>query len=145
VGSVTLTVSDAANSLSTTVSVTVQAAPAMLTLAPVGSPPATAGAPFSFTVTAQDQLGNTITSYTGVVHFPSSDTAAGVALPPDSSLTNGQGTFTATLVRAGSQTVTVSDNAGSRPGSMTETVTAAPASHLALVTTSNSAATAGTS
>jgi len=145
VGSVTLTVSDAANSLSTTVSVTVQAAPAILTLAPVGSPTATAGAPFSFTVTAQDQLGNTVTSYAGVVHFTSSDTAAGVALPPDSSLTNGQGTFTATLVRAGSQTLTASDNVSSRPGSMTETVTAAPASHLGLVTTSKSAATAGTS
>jgi hypothetical protein len=143
VGSQTLTVSDAASSLSTTVPVTVNAAPAMLVLAPVGAATATAGAPFSFTVTAEDPFGSVITTYAGVVHFASSDTSTGVTLPPDSTLTNGQGTFTATMIRAGSQTITASDNVGSGSSPTTMTVTAAPASHLVLTATSGSTTTAG--
>lgn len=43
--------------------------------------PATAGTPFSVTVTAQDAGNHTVTGYTGTVHFTSSDSQA--ALPAD--------------------------------------------------------------
>src|SRR5260370_20244904 len=49
VGSQSITVSDAANALSTTVSVTVNAAPAILALPPVGPATPTPGPPFSST------------------------------------------------------------------------------------------------
>src|SRR5207247_941413 len=93
-GSQTVTVADAANSLSTTVTVIVRAASATrLALATTTVP--TAGQAFSFTVTAQDPFGNTDPAYAGSVRFTSSDTSAGVVLPADATLTNGQGTFSA--------------------------------------------------
>ncbi len=59
------------------------------------------------TVTAQDESGNTVTTYTGTVHFTSSDSQA--ILPSDSTLNSGTGTFTVTLKTAGSETITASD------------------------------------
>src|SRR5207302_1309647 len=47
------------------------------------------------------------TSYGGTVHFTSSDGQA--TTPNDSTLTNGTGTFSATLKTAGSQTLTATD------------------------------------
>ena len=64
-----------------------------------------AGAPFSITVTAQDDSGNTVTGYTGTVHFTSSDYQA--VLPADATLTNGVGTFMVRMHLVGSQTITV--------------------------------------
>ena len=107
-GAQTLTASDAANGLSTTVSTTVTAQAASR-LAMVTSANPTAGTSFTFAVTAQDQYGNTDTSYAGTVHFTSTDTAAGVSLPPNSTLTSGQRTFSATLITVGSQTITGTD------------------------------------
>ncbi|TMF08966.1 MAG: hypothetical protein E6I37_15775 [Chloroflexi bacterium] len=107
-GAQTLVVSDAANSLSTTVS-TVVTAQAASRLAMVTSASPTAGTSFTFSVTAQDPYGNTDANYAGTVHFTSTDTSAGVSLPPDSTLTNGQRTFSATLIRVGSQTITGTD------------------------------------
>ena len=57
------------------------------------------GIPAAFTVTAHDPYGNVATSYTGTIHFTSSDSAA--ALPPNSTLTGGVGVFTATLRNIG--------------------------------------------
>src|SRR6185436_9465647 len=54
-----------------------------------------AGFPFSFTVTALDQFNHTAVDYAGIVHFTSTDPEA--TLPGNSNLTNGTGTFTATL------------------------------------------------
>jgi len=98
---------------------------------------ATAGGPFSFTVTAQDQNGNADPGYAGTLHFTSSDTSAGVMLPPDSQLSGGQGTFSATLIRAGysagyATTIVVSDAANSLSATLQVTVKAAPADHLRL-------------
>jgi len=73
----------------------------------------TAGQAFTVTVTAENQQGNPVDGYTGTVHFSSSDISPGVLLPADSTLTNGQGTFSVTLATAGPQTVTVSDSANS--------------------------------
>ena len=92
--------------------------PASFSLTNTGAPathfsvvaPASAsqGVPLSFTVTALDASGNTVTGYTGNVHFTSSDGAA--TLPANATLTSGIGTFSATLVTAGNQTITATDS-----------------------------------
>jgi N,N-dimethylformamidase beta subunit-like protein len=140
-----LTASDAASSYAATATLTVNAAPAtQLVMATTSAPATTAGNSFGFTVTAEDQFGNTDLAYAGTVHFTTSDGSPGVVLPPDSTLANGTGTFSATLDRAGSQSVTAVDRATpSVAGSFTVTVKPAPANHLALAKVSGSAATAG--
>ena len=65
---------------------------------------ATANVAFSFTVTAQDPFNNTVTSYAGTVKFTSTDGTA--TLPANSTLTNGTGTFNATLKVAGNLATT---------------------------------------
>jgi hypothetical protein len=86
----------------------------------------------SFTVTALTSPGVTWTSYTGTVHFTSSDPQA--VLPADYTFTSadlGVHTFTAVLKTAGSQTITATDTTtGSVTGSESTTVTAAAASNL---------------
>ncbi|HEV3081124.1 MAG TPA: fibronectin type III domain-containing protein, partial [Gemmataceae bacterium] len=67
----------------------------------------TAGTAGNFAVTAKDPYGNTATGYTGTVRFTSSDSQA--ALPANSTLTNGAGSFTATLKTAGAQSLTATD------------------------------------
>ncbi len=56
---------------------------------------------------ALDQFGNTAIAYTGTVHFTSTDLAS--ILPADSTLTDGTGTFTATLKTPGLETLTATD------------------------------------
>ena len=68
-----------------------------------------AGQPLTFTVTALDQFNNAAFAYGGTVQFTSSDTNALAQLPSPSTLTSGSGTFTATLITAGHQTITASD------------------------------------
>ena len=68
---------------------------------------ATAGAPVTVTVTAQDIANATVPDYSGTVHFTSSDGSA--VLPANSTLTSGVGTFAVTLKTSGSQTVAVND------------------------------------
>jgi Galactose oxidase, central domain/Kelch motif len=68
---------------------------------------AAAGTAFNFTVTALDAGNNVVASYSGRVHFTSTDGRA--VLPANSALTNGTGTFSATLMTGGSQTITVTD------------------------------------
>jgi hypothetical protein len=63
-------------------------------------PAATAGTAFQFTVTALDASGSTVTTYSGTIHFTSSDGKAG--LPSNQMLINGVGTFSATLNSPGS-------------------------------------------
>ena len=138
-GSQTVTVSDAANALTTTATMGVTAAAAnSLALATAASPKA--GTPFQFTVTAKDSFGNTDTSYAGTVHFTSSDSASGVSLPADGSLTNGQQTFSATLVTLGSQTITATG--ATITGTLSVTVSPGNASKLVLATSGTP--TAGT-
>jgi outer membrane protein assembly factor BamB len=107
------------------------------------APSPTAGAAFSFTVTAVDQFGSTDAGYAGTLHFVSTDTSPGVLLPPDSTLTTGQGTFSATLERAGQQTITATDTVNaSITGSLTVTVGAAAGTRFG-VTTTTATPTAG--
>ena len=71
--------------------------------------PATAksGTAFDLTVTALDAENNVAKSYTGAMHFLSTDSQA--ILPGDSTLTDGTGTFSTILVTAGSQSITATD------------------------------------
>jgi len=68
--------------------------------------PRTAGVAGSVTVTAKDAYGNTVTGYTGTVHFTSTDTKA--ILPADYvflAADHGVHTFSVTLKTAGTQTI----------------------------------------
>src|SRR5207237_10653655 len=86
----------------------------------------------SFTITALDAFNNTATGYAGMAHFTSSDAQA--VAPADSTLTNGVGTFSATLKTAGNQSITATDTVN---GTITGTqrgivVSAAGATHYAV-------------
>lgn len=70
----------------------------------------TAGGAFNFTVSALDSGNNVVPSYNGTVTFAApSDNGIQKSLPANSTLTNGTGTFSATLVTAGNQTITATD------------------------------------
>ncbi len=111
-GRQTLTVSDTATRaiVGGTV-VTVMTAPVASSLVVTGFPTSiNGGQPGSFTVTARDATGNTLTGYRGTVHFVSSDPQA--QLPADYTFTaadNGVHMFTATLNTIGTQAVTALD------------------------------------
>ena len=100
----------------------------------------TPGTAFNMTVTALDGGGNIVTSYSGTVHFTSSDAAA--VLPGNATLTNGTGNFSATLKTLGSQTITATDTATSIAGSTAIATGAGAATHLSVSTPAT--ATAGT-
>jgi hypothetical protein len=70
---------------------------------------ASAGATFNFTVAALAASGQAATSYSGTVHFTSTDGKA--VLPANSTLVNGTGTFSVTLKTVGSQSITATDTA----------------------------------
>jgi uncharacterized repeat protein (TIGR01451 family) len=73
---------------------------------------ATVGIPFPITVTALDEHNETVTTYTGTLHFTSPDRAA--VLPSDTALVNGTGTLTVTLNTAGLQSIVATDTANSQ-------------------------------
>ena len=101
----------------------------------------TAGVSGSVTVTAYDAYGDVATGYAGMVQFASSDGQA--VLPADSTLSSGTGTFSVTLVTAGSQSITVTDTSDSSvTGSLAVTVVANVATQL-VVTSSSGTQTAG--
>src|SRR5438445_2617071 len=96
---------------------------------------ATAGVARSVTVTAQDAFGNVAKSYTGTVHFTSTDSQAG--LPADYTFVggdNGVHSFSVTLKTAGAQSITATDktNATITGTESGITVAAAAASRLAV-------------
>jgi len=67
------------------------------------------GTSLNFTVTALDSSNNTVASYSGTVHFTSTDPHA--QLPLDSTLVSGSKVFSAKLTTAGSQMITATDTA----------------------------------
>ena len=133
-GSKTVTATDTTTSSITGVSgsITVSAATPVATQFKVAAPStATSGTAISVVVTAEDANGNTVTGYSGTLHFTSTDTAA--SLPSNSTLTNGTGTFSVTLNSTGSKTITATDTVTSSitgsSGSITvtsETTSSAP-------------------
>ena len=69
------------------------------------------GTTFPITVYAVDGNNNLVFTYSGTLHFSSSDPLAG--LPPNTTLTNGVGTFSATLLTPGNQTIMAADTVNS--------------------------------
>jgi hypothetical protein len=113
-----LTVTDLTTSYvaATQAPVAVQPAPASRLVIAGLAPALSAGTSTTLTVTAEDPFGNIATGYGGTVHLVSSDPAArsgeGVLLPFNYTFTTtdeGVHTFSATLVRAGTQSVAVTD------------------------------------
>lgn len=97
---------------------------------------AVVGTAFQFTVTALDASNNIVANYTGMVHFTSSDAQA--VLPAASTLTNGTGTFSATLKTAGAQTITAADTVtASITGTSNSITVTVPATHFAVTGPSN--------
>src|SRR5262245_63239023 len=95
----------------------------------VSSTSTTAGMARSVTVSAFDVAGNPDPTYTGTVHFTSSDYQAD--LPADYTFTaadHGTYTFSVTLKTAGDQSLTVADYAAFASASANVTVTRAAAS-----------------
>src|SRR5207244_3099255 len=111
-GAQTITATDTATtSITGTLSVTARAASAPQLALTTGTATRTAGTPLSFTVPAPYPIRNPSPSYAGTLHFTSSDSSAGVVLPADAALSSGVKTFSATLTRAGAQTITATDTA----------------------------------
>ncbi len=75
--------------------------------APPSGPSGRPGASGSFTVTALDPYGLVVPGYQGTVHLTSSDAAA--VLPGNATLSNGVGTFAATLNTRGTQSLIAAD------------------------------------
>jgi hypothetical protein len=122
-GTQAVTATDTATGFNGSASVSVKAAPAVAFMIIV-PPSAVSGSPFDVTVVAVDAYGNTDTNYAGTVHFTTSDTDPGVVLPPDYAFQPsdaGMATFPggATLITAGSQTITVTDTITGITGSAT--------------------------
>jgi hypothetical protein len=94
----------------------------------------TAGSPFDVTVSALDDSNHVVTTYTGTIHFATSD--GNHVLPPDYTFVpgdNGVHTFVGgvTLRTAGSQTVSVNDTVNTAwTGSATINVNPAAPDHL---------------
>ena len=145
-GSQTITATDTVtSSITGSASVVVTAASGGAIHLVVSAPAsAVAGSSFSVTVTAEDLYDNTVTGYSGTVHFTSSDAQA--VLPANSGLTNGVGSFSVTLKTAGSQTITATDTVTSSiTGSASVVVTAASGGAIHLVVSAPASAVAGSS
>ena len=130
---------DAANGNSSPIQVNAGTATHFSVTAPAT---ATSGAPFGITVTALDAYGNTATGYTGTVSFTSSDSAA--SLPAGSTLTNGVGSFSATLNTAGTQIVTATDTVTGTITGDSAGIDVGPGAVARFAVTASATATAGT-
>jgi probable HAF family extracellular repeat protein len=95
---------------------------------------AVAGTAFKITVTALDASNNTVTTYSGTVHFASSDAQA--VLPAPSTLAGGTASFSVTLMTPGTQTITATDAASITGTSNSITVTAL-ATHFSVAVPTN--------
>jgi uncharacterized repeat protein (TIGR01451 family) len=105
---------------------------------------ATAGTAFIFSVTARDASNNVATGYAGTVHFTKSDSGAGSVVPANSTLTNGVGTFSATLVTAGAQTITATDTATASITGTSNAINVGSATATHFTVSAPATATAGT-
>lgn len=105
-GAQTVTATDTVTGISgTSSSISVSGAATHFSVTAPGT--VTTGTAFNFTVTALDTSNNVVTSYSGTMHFTSTDTQA--VLPANSTLTNGTESFSATLNTAGAQAITATD------------------------------------
>jgi hypothetical protein len=81
------------------------------------------GTALNFTVTALDASNAIVPTYAGTIHFTSSDSSA--TLPADSPLPRGSGTFSATLLASGTQSVSATDKAAASVTGVSNPVTVA--------------------
>jgi hypothetical protein len=141
---------DSPSSLSVVLNTTIPTQPILngFTLsAPTATP---AGQGFDVTITARDQKSVTFPSYTGTVHFTTTDlqSSAGNGLPADYTFTAadaGVHTFhNVTLKTAGSMTVTVQDTVATAKGSAAVTVNPAAVSAIAAVSGGGQSVTVNT-
>ena len=125
-GSQSITVSDSTGALTagTSSPVTVSGTTATQFSVTATAVSQTAGTAFNITVKATDSANNVIASYTGTVHFTSSDAQA--VLPANSTLTNGTGSFSVTLKTAGAQSITATDTAASSVTGTSSAITINP-------------------
>ncbi len=138
VGSRTVTATDTVTSSITGASAAINVSPGAATHYSITAPAtATAGTPFSVTVTALDAAGNVATGYSGTIHFTSNDAQA--VVPADVTLVSGVGTFSVTLRTPGSRTASVTDTATSSitATSGAITVTAGAATHFTVSAPAN--------
>jgi hypothetical protein len=143
-GSRTVTGTDASNGTIAGTSGTITVSAAAATHFQVAAPgAATAGTAFNFTVSAYDAYGNTATGYMGTVKFGSTDMQA--VLPANSTLTNGTGTFPATMKSAGSQTITATDTVTASITGTSGSINVSAAPLYQLSVSAPSSATAGVS
>jgi uncharacterized repeat protein (TIGR01451 family) len=113
-----------------------------VTTNPANLTTATAGTAVSVMVKAVDAKGQVVPNYGGTVHFSSSDPHA--QLPADSTLTNGQATFTVTLKTAGARTISVADlGKPSITGALAKPITVTPAAVDGLTVSSSATTAAG--
>ena len=132
-GSQTITATDTVTPSITATSASIDVNAGVATHFAVSAPPlVTTGIAFNFTITAQDQSNNTATGYSGTVQFTSSDVSA--ALPADSTLINGAGTFPATLATAGNQTITATDQSDSLVAGTSGSILTRTVSSVAVIT-----------
>jgi putative cell wall-binding protein len=121
-GNQSVTATDTANSGITGTTSPIAVAPAATTHFLVTAPTSSAvGLSFLFTVTAKDAYQNTATKYAGTVHLTSTDTSA--SLSANAKLTNGVGTFSATLRTIGSRVVKATDTVTSSITGTSGTIT----------------------
>jgi hypothetical protein len=124
----TITATDSANSSITGTSNAIAvSSPHFVVSAPSS---ARAGSAFSFTVSARDANNAVFTGYTGTVHFTSTDPSA--TLPADSTLTNGNGNFNATLQTEGVRTITATDTVDSTFTGTSNGIAVSTATHFAV-------------
>jgi predicted secreted protein len=118
------------------------------TLSVSGYPTSTvAGVSHSFAVTALDAFANTDTNYAGTVHFTATNDAQ-AALPANSTLSSGMGTFSATFktVAGGTKTLTATDTVTSSITGSQSSITVTPATAASFTVSGYPASTvAGTS
>jgi hypothetical protein len=140
-GSQTTSFQDTQASFGATLNRSVTAAAASQLVLAGFPPPTTAGFTNSFTLRAYDAYGNPALGYLGTVHFTSSDVAA--TLPLDYTFTAGDAgvhTFSARLVTAGSQSLSVQDAQNNLTGGQSA-ISVTPAAASKLVTTAYDAST----
>ncbi len=103
--------------------------------------PATAltGSAFNITVTAQDASNTPVGTYSGTVHFTSSDAQA--LLPGDLQVQSGTTTLQTTLNTAGNQTITATDTVTTSITGTSQTIAVMGATHFSVTAPAN--ATAG--
>jgi Putative Ig domain/Galactose oxidase, central domain/Kelch motif len=129
-GNQSITTTDANSLKGTSGAIAVTAIVATQLVVAQSTYPAITGTPINFIVTAMDASNKTATGYAGTVHFTSSD-VKGTFLTNNQTLTNGTGTFSATLKTSGNQTITATDTVlSSITGTSTPIYVNGPATHL---------------